>query len=51
VRLAGKRDLPTASVLELEVTAAQGGMFEGELEIETATGKGRVPFTLFATTW
>ena len=33
------------------VTAAQGGMFEGELEIETATGKGRVPFTLFATTW
>jgi len=51
VKLAGKRDLPAASVLELAVTAAQGGMFEGELEIETATGKGRVPFTLFATTW
>jgi len=51
VRLTGKRDLPTACVLELEVTASHGGMFDGELEIETATGKGRVPFTLFATTW
>jgi hypothetical protein len=35
----------------IEVNATHGGMFEGEIEIETATGKGRVPFALHATTW
>ena len=50
VKFAGKRDLPAAAILDLEVIAAQGGMHEGEIEIETATGKGRVPFTYFSTT-
>jgi hypothetical protein len=51
VAFKGKRDLPNAAVLAVEVNATHGGMFEGEIEIETATGKGRVPFALFATTW
>ncbi|MFM1804187.1 MAG: hypothetical protein RL136_1066 [Planctomycetota bacterium] len=49
VRFIGKRDLPGASVLSVEATAAAAGMYEGELEIETATGRGRVPFTLHVT--
>ena len=51
VAFKGKRDLPNAAVLAIEVNATHGGMFEGEIEIETATGKGRVPFAVFATTW
>ena len=43
--------LDGSTVLKLELVANRGGAFEGELEVETATGKGRVPFTLFATTW
>lgn len=52
VKFVSKRDVGVdGAMLTLEVTAAQGGSFEGEIEIETATGKGRVPFTVFATTW
>lgn len=52
VKFVSKRDVGVdGAMLTLEVVAAQGGSFEGEIEIETATGKGRVPFTVFATTW
>ena len=52
VKMLSQRTVPgDATVLKLELVADRGGAFEGELEVETATGKGRVPFTLFATTW
>jgi len=52
VKFVSKRDVgKDAAMVKVAVTAAHGGTFEGELEIETATGTGRVPFTYFATTW
>ncbi|MEY5061581.1 MAG: hypothetical protein RIS45_1502 [Planctomycetota bacterium] len=52
VKYVSKRDVGAdGAMVTLEVVAAHGGAFEGEIEIETATGKGRVPFTVFATTW
>ena len=52
VKLVSQRTVPgDAAVLKLEVVADRGGAFEGELEVETATGRGRVPFTFSATTW
>jgi hypothetical protein len=52
VKLVSKQDVGVdAAKVTLEVIASHGGTFEGEIEIETATGKGRVPFTVFATTW
>lgn len=52
VKFVSKRDVGNdAAMVTLEVTAARGGAFEGEIEIETATGKGRIPFSVFATTW
>ena len=37
------------TMLEVEFTAKRAGPIEGLLEIETATGKGTVPFTYFGT--
>lgn len=52
VKFVSKRDVGTdAAMLTLECTPARAGAFEGEIEIETAAGKGRVPFVMFATTW
>jgi hypothetical protein len=51
VKLAGKRDVGAdAAMLGVEVTPKRAGPIEGLLEIETATGKGLVPFAFFATT-
>ena len=44
-----KRDVGAdVVVVKLAITPKQPGPIEGELEIETATGTGRVPFTIFA---
>ena len=52
VKFVSKRDVGVdGAMVTLEVVAERGGAYEGEIEIETATGKGRVPFTVFATTW
>lgn len=52
VKFVSKQDVGgDAAKVTLEVVASHGGAFEGEIEIETATGKGRIPFTVFATTW
>ncbi len=49
VQSLSKRDVPgDAALLLLEVTPARAGAFEGEIEIQTATGTGRVPFVFFA---
>lgn len=51
-RLVSRREVPgDAAMLRIELTPKRAGAIEGELEIETATGKGRVPFVLFALTW
>ncbi|MEY3141588.1 MAG: hypothetical protein RLY21_81 [Planctomycetota bacterium] len=51
VRFIGKRDAGVdGCMLEVEFTAKRAGPIEGLLEIETATGKGAVPFAYFATT-
>lgn len=39
------------SVVKIEVVPTKVGMIEGELEVTTATGVGRVPFAMFARTW
>lgn len=45
-----KRDAGAdGAMLEVEFTAKRAGPIEGLLEIETATGKGTVPFAYFAT--
>ena len=50
VKYIGKRDAgEDGSMLDVEMTAKRAGPIEGLLEIETATGKGTVPFTLFGT--
>ena len=50
VKFLSKRDAgEDGSMLEVEMTAKRSGPIEGLLEIETATGKGTVPFTFFAT--
>jgi hypothetical protein len=50
VKFVGKRDAGAdGAMLEVELTAKRGGPIEGLLEIETATGKGTVPFAYFAT--
>jgi hypothetical protein len=52
VKYVSKRDVgKDAAMVKIAVTASHGGAFEGEIEIETATGTGRVPFAYFATTW
>jgi hypothetical protein len=52
VQYVSKRDVGAdAALVKIAVTPQHGGIFEGELEIETATGTGRVPFACFATTW
>jgi hypothetical protein len=49
VRLVGRRDAGAdGTMLEVEFTAKRAGPIEGLLEIETATGKGTVPFAFFA---
>ena len=51
VKFVGKRDAGAdGCMLEVELTAKRAGPIEGLLEIETATGKGTVPFAYFATT-
>lgn len=45
-----KRDVgEDGALLDVELTARTSGPIEGLLEIETATGTGKVPFTFFAT--
>jgi hypothetical protein len=52
VKFVSKRDVGAdAAMVKIAYKPLHGGMFEGELEIETATGTGRVPFACFATTW
>lgn len=52
VKYVSKRDVgKDAAMVKIAVTALHGGSFEGEIEIQTATGTGRVPFTYAATTW
>jgi hypothetical protein len=49
VRLVGRRDAGAdGTMLEVEFMAKRAGPIEGLLEIETATGKGTVPFAFFA---
>jgi hypothetical protein len=49
VRFVGKRDAGTdGTMVEIELTAKRAGPIEGQLEIETATGKGLVSFAYFA---
>ena len=38
-------------LVKVALTPKVVGEIEGELEIETATGKGRVPMTMFSRTW
>lgn len=50
VRYSARRDAGAdGTMLEVEFTAKRAGPIEGLLEIETATGKGTVPFTYFGT--
>ena len=50
VKFLSKRDAgEDGSMIEVGMTAKRSGPIEGLLEIETATGKGTVPFTYFAT--
>ena len=48
-RYVSKRDVGVdGAMVEIEFIARRPGPFEGLLEIETATGKGTVPFAFFA---
>lgn len=49
VKFTGRRDAGAdGTMLDIELTAKRAGPIEGLLEIETATGKGTVPFAYFA---
>lgn len=49
VRFVSKRDAGyDGAMLKLEITAKRAGPVEGDLEIETASGRGLVPFAFFA---